>query len=103
MPLLSRGRTPALDAARLADSIRDASGDLDAALKTYERMQMPFGRALVMLNREEGAYLSAQIKPKAERSAAELTRDIGAVLHAHCARSGQVGEIVNAHGLAGHF
>ena len=71
-------------------------------LKRYERMQQPFGRALVALNREEGAYLSAQIKPKAERTAAELTRDIGAVLHAHVARSDQVGDIVAAHGLAAH-
>ena len=69
-------------------------------LKRYERMQQPFGSALVEVNREEGAYLSAQIKPKAERTAAELNRDIGAVLHAHIARSEQVGDIVAAHGLA---
>jgi len=90
----------ALDAACLADSIRDAGDDLDAGLKRYERMQQPFGAAMVELNREEGAYLSAQIKPKAERTAAELNRDIGAVLHAHIARSEQVGDIIAAHGLA---
>ncbi len=50
----------ALDAACLADSIRDAGGDLDAGLQHYQRMQMPFGRALVEVNRAEGAYLSAQ-------------------------------------------
>ncbi len=90
----------ALDAASLADSIRDADDDLDAGLRQYERMQRPFGRALVAVNREEGAYLSAQIKPKAQRSATELHRDIGEVLHAHIARSDQVGDIVAAHGLA---
>jgi 2-polyprenyl-6-methoxyphenol hydroxylase-like FAD-dependent oxidoreductase len=89
----------ALDAACLADSIRDAGGDLDLGLKRYQRMQEPFGRALVEVNREEGAYLSAQLKPKAQRTAAELNRDIGAVLRAHIDRSDQVGDIVAAHGL----
>jgi 2-polyprenyl-6-methoxyphenol hydroxylase-like FAD-dependent oxidoreductase len=103
-PHFGAGTTKAaLDAACLADCLRDAGDDIAAGLRAFERQQHPFGSALVMLNREEGAYLSAQLKPKAERSPAELTRDIGAVLHAHCARSDQVGEIVNAHGLAGHF
>jgi len=90
----------ALDAACLADSIRDAGGNIDTGLQRYQRMQLPFGRALVEVNREEGAYLSAQIKPKAERSAAELNRDIGAVVRAHIDRSEQVGDIVAAHGLS---
>jgi 2-polyprenyl-6-methoxyphenol hydroxylase-like FAD-dependent oxidoreductase len=93
----------ALDAACLADSIRDAGGDLAAGLQNYERMQLPFGRALVEVNQQEGAYLSAQIKPKAERTAAELHRDIGEVLHAHIARSEQMGEIVASHGLTGLY
>jgi 2-polyprenyl-6-methoxyphenol hydroxylase-like FAD-dependent oxidoreductase len=89
----------ALDAACLADSIRDAVGDLAAGLAQYERLQWPFGKAIVELNREEGLYLSAQIKPKAHRSAAELHRDIGAVLHAHIARSDQLSDIVAAYGV----
>jgi 2-polyprenyl-6-methoxyphenol hydroxylase-like FAD-dependent oxidoreductase len=93
----------ALDAACLADSIRDAGDDLDSGLKCYERMQLPFGKAMVELNREEGAYLSAQLKPKEQRTAAELNRDIGAVVHAHIARSDQVGDIVAAHGLTGLY
>jgi 2-polyprenyl-6-methoxyphenol hydroxylase-like FAD-dependent oxidoreductase len=92
----------ALDAACLADSIRQASDDLDGGLARYERMQKPFGKALVELNRIEGAYLSAQIKPKADRTAAELTRDLGAVVDAHIFRSDQVGGIVAAHGLDVH-
>src|SRR5580693_6903396 len=92
----------ALDAACLADSIRDAGGDLAAGLQHYQRMQLPFGRALVEVNREEGAYLSAQLKPKAERSAAELHRDIGAVVRAHIDRSEQVSDIVAAHGLTAY-
>jgi len=90
----------ALDAACLADSIRDAGDDLGSGLAHYERMQLPFGQALVELNRQEGAYLSAQLKRKADRSAAELHRNTGAVLHAHIARSEQVGDLVAAHGLS---
>ena len=55
------------------------------------------------LNRVEGAYLAAQLKPASQRTAAELSRDIGAVVHAHIARSDQVGGIVVAHGLDVHF
>ena len=93
----------ALDAACLADSIAAAGGDLTAALARYERRQLPFGKAMVALNRDEGAYLSAQIKPKAERRGAELHRDLGAVLHAHIARSEQMSDIVASHGLTGLY
>ena len=93
----------ALDAACLADSLRDSGNDLAIGLQRYEHKQMPFGQAMVALNREEGAYLSAQIKPKAERTPAELHRDLGAVLHAHIARSDQMGEIVADHGLTGRY
>ena len=92
----------ALDAACLAASIRAAGDDLGTGLQRYERMQSPFGKALVELNRLEGAYLSAQIKPKADRSAAEMTRDLGAVVDAHIFRSDQVGGIVAAYGLDVH-
>jgi 2-polyprenyl-6-methoxyphenol hydroxylase-like FAD-dependent oxidoreductase len=90
----------ALDAACLADSLRDAGDDIDAGLKHYENRQVPFGKTLVEVNRQEGAYLSAQIKPAAIRTGSELSRDIGAVVHAHIARSDQIGAIVAAHGLS---
>jgi 2-polyprenyl-6-methoxyphenol hydroxylase-like FAD-dependent oxidoreductase len=93
----------AIDAACLADSLRDTGNDITAGLLRYECMQLPFGKAVVEVNREEGAYLSAQLKPKAERTAAELHRDIGDVVHAHIARSDQVGEIVAAYGLTGLY
>lgn len=92
----------ALDAACLADSIRAAGADLERGLERYQHMQLPFGSAVVELNRAEGAYLSAQLKPKGERSAEETHRDIGAVLSAHVGRSDQVGAIVAAHGLDVH-
>jgi 2-polyprenyl-6-methoxyphenol hydroxylase-like FAD-dependent oxidoreductase len=90
----------ALDAACLADCLRDAEGDLDAGLKRYQDRQLPFGKTLVEVNRKEGAYLSAQIKPAAARTGPELSRDISAVVHAHIARSDQIGAIVAAHGLS---
>ena len=93
----------ALDAACLADCLRGAGDDLATGLQQFERLQLPFGRAMVELGKEEGLYLSAQLKPKAQRTAAELNRDIGSVVHAHIARSEQVGDIVAAHGLAGLY
>jgi hypothetical protein len=75
----------ALDAASLADAAK--ADDLAAGLLRYQREQQPFGSGLVRLGREEGAYLSAQLKPRAERSAAELHRDIKDVLLAHNSRS----------------
>jgi 2-polyprenyl-6-methoxyphenol hydroxylase-like FAD-dependent oxidoreductase len=90
-PHVGAGTTKAaIDAARLADSLRDAGGDLAAGLARYEREQLSFGGAMVALAREEGAYLSAQIKPSAERSAEGHDRDIDAILRAHSTRSDQV-------------
>ncbi len=89
----------ALDAAILADSIAHAGDDLDDGLRRFERSQLAFGSAMVALGRAEGLYLSAQLKPRNHRTAEELHRDIGSVLHAHSNRSDQVGGIVAAHGL----
>jgi 2-polyprenyl-6-methoxyphenol hydroxylase-like FAD-dependent oxidoreductase len=75
----------ALDAASLADAM--AGNEVAPALLRFERQQQPFGRGLVALGRQEGAYLSAQLKPPAERSAAERMRDVKDVLHAHNSRS----------------
>jgi 2-polyprenyl-6-methoxyphenol hydroxylase-like FAD-dependent oxidoreductase len=75
----------ALDAASLGDAARD--DDLTAGLRRYQRAQQPFGSGLVALGRQEGAYLSAQLKPREQRTAAELKRDINDVLTAHNSRS----------------
>ena len=75
----------ALDAASLADAVR--AGDVAAGLERSQREQVSFGRALVRLGREEGAYLSAQLKPREHRSARELKRDARDVLNAHNSRS----------------
>src|SRR5712692_6669076 len=75
----------ALDAANLADAAQ--AGDLVAGLLHYQSKQRPFGSGLVALGRQEGAYLSAQLKPPDERSAVERRRDIKDVLRAHNSRS----------------
>jgi 2-polyprenyl-6-methoxyphenol hydroxylase-like FAD-dependent oxidoreductase len=97
------GTKAAIDAAILADCLRDSGGDLQRGLASFESAQLPFGRDLVALARRQGVYLSAQLKPDDERSAEERTRDIDALLHAHGTRSDQVGEIVAARGLNAHF
>jgi 2-polyprenyl-6-methoxyphenol hydroxylase-like FAD-dependent oxidoreductase len=75
----------ALDAASLADAA--AGDDLAASLLQYQREQQPFGSGLVALGRKEGAYISAQLKPRDQRTAAELERDVHDVLLSHQLRS----------------
>jgi 2-polyprenyl-6-methoxyphenol hydroxylase-like FAD-dependent oxidoreductase len=75
----------ALDAASLADAVE--KDDVVAGLLRYQREQQPFGSGLVALARQEGAYLSAQIKPREERTQAELHRTVRDVLNAHNSRS----------------
>ena len=75
----------ALDAASLADAV--AGDDLAAGLMRYQREQQPFGSGLVALGRKEGAYLSAQLKPRDQRTAAELKWDVQDVLLSHQTRS----------------
>jgi 2-polyprenyl-6-methoxyphenol hydroxylase-like FAD-dependent oxidoreductase len=92
----------ALDAAILADCLREAGDSIDEGLARFERSQQPFGDAMVALGREEGTYLSAQLKPKHQRTSDELNRDAATVLLAHSNRSDQVGGILAAHGLDPH-
>ena len=75
----------ALDAASLADAVKGEG--LAGGLLRYQREQQPFGSGLVALGREEGAYLSAQLKPREQRNEAELHRDLEDVLLAHNSRS----------------
>ena len=103
-PHVGAGTTKAaIDAASLADALHHSGDDLTYGLSRYQSVQIPFGRAIVALGREEGGYLSAQLKPRAQRTAAERHRDVYAVLHAHGTRSDQVGQIVTARGLDGRL
>lgn len=64
----------ALDATSLADALGGAA-TIEAALQRYEAERLEFGRAIVGHSRYLGAYLEGQLKPLAERSAAERERD----------------------------
>lgn len=98
-PHVGAGATKAaIDAAVLADCLRDTE-DIQNGLIRFERAQLPFGRDMVALSRQQGAYLSAQVKPLAQRQSGELRRDVEALLHAHGTRSDQISEIVAARGL----
>jgi 2-polyprenyl-6-methoxyphenol hydroxylase-like FAD-dependent oxidoreductase len=99
-PHMGAGVTKAaLDVASLADAIKAAGNDLDAALARFQRQQQPFGRGMVELGRLEGAYLSAQLKPREARSGEELHRDIDSVIHSHNARRDNVKRLVVERGL----
>jgi 2-polyprenyl-6-methoxyphenol hydroxylase-like FAD-dependent oxidoreductase len=87
-----------LDAASLADAL--AQEGIDAGLARYQREQGPFGRGLVALGRDEGAYLSAQLKPRAQRSDVELTRDIDGIILAHNSRSENIRKVLASRNAA---
>ncbi|HTS40541.1 MAG TPA: FAD-dependent monooxygenase [Stellaceae bacterium] len=84
----------ALDAASLADGLRAAGDDVKAGLARYESEQLSFGRALVGLSRQEGAYLSAQLKPRDQRSGEELHRDDAGVVHTHNSRTEKIQRLI---------
>ena len=76
----------ALDAECLAREIEAKDGDLDAALSVYDRERRLFGTRIVARARRLGAYIEAQLKRPAERTAAErqpppeyLMREIGSM------------------------
>ena len=84
----------ALDAASLVDAIKACGDDLGAALARFQRQQQPFGRGVVELGRQEGTYLSAQLKPRDQRSGRELHRDIDSVIQDHNTRRANVKRLV---------
>jgi 2-polyprenyl-6-methoxyphenol hydroxylase-like FAD-dependent oxidoreductase len=97
-PHIGAGATKAaIDAAVLAQSLRSAGNDLHGALARFESSQLPFGRDMVALSRQQGVYLSAQIKGRDRSHAAQ--RDVEMLLHAHGTRSDQIGAMVAARGL----
>jgi 2-polyprenyl-6-methoxyphenol hydroxylase-like FAD-dependent oxidoreductase len=76
----------ALDAVSLAEALVDS--DVPDGLVRYNREQQPFGRAIVALGRaQEGAHLSAQLKPVEQRTTAERKWDEQELVDAHLMRS----------------
>jgi len=86
----------ALDAQSLADALRASGDNLDAGLARYQHEQLSFGQGLVALGREEGAYLSAQAKPREQRIGEELHRDFDSLVHTHNARTEKIQRLVAA-------
>jgi 2-polyprenyl-6-methoxyphenol hydroxylase-like FAD-dependent oxidoreductase len=84
----------ALDAASLARTLA-GHDDVAIGLLRYQREQQPFGSGLVALGRQEGAYLSAQLKPREQRTAAELHRTVRDVLSAHNSRSENLRKVLD--------
>ena len=103
-PHVGAGATKAaIDATVLADCLGRAGEDVAGGLARFESVQLPFGGDMVALSRQQGAYLSAQLKLVAQRHNGELRRDVAALLHAHGTRSDQIGDIVAARGLEAYF
>ena len=103
-PHVGAGATKAaIDATVLADCLGRAGEDVAGGLARFESVQLPFGRDIVALSRQQAAYLSAQLKPAAQRYGGELRRDVEALLHAHGTRSDQIDDIVAARGLDVYF
>ena len=65
----------ALDAEALARCLVASQGDLDEGLARYDIEQRRFGSRIVARARRLGAYLEAQHKPEARRTAAERQQD----------------------------
>jgi 2-polyprenyl-6-methoxyphenol hydroxylase-like FAD-dependent oxidoreductase len=88
----------ALDAQSLANALEASGANLDAGLARYQHEQLSFGQGLVALGREEGAYLSAQSKPRELRIGEELHRDFGSLVHTHNARTEKIQRLVAGRG-----
>ena len=75
----------ALDAASLAEATR--GDDVAGGLLRFEREQLPFGSGLVALGRQEGAYLSAQLKPPSNAPRPSSTATLATFCSSHNTRS----------------
>lgn len=70
----------ALDAESLARCLSAAQGNLDEGLARYDIERRRFGARIIARARRLGAYLEAQHKPPAKRSAAERRQDPAEVM-----------------------
>jgi 2-polyprenyl-6-methoxyphenol hydroxylase-like FAD-dependent oxidoreductase len=88
----------ALDAQLLAEAIRSAGGDLDAALARYDRERRYFGTRIVARARRLGAYLEAQLKPPDQRTGFERRQEPGVVMREIGSTSVDLRELAAASG-----
>src|SRR5262249_61113309 len=78
-PHVGAGATKAaIDAMVLADCV--GGRDMAGGLGRFESVQLPFGRDMVALSRQQGAYLSAQLQPLAQRPGDQGHPDKAALL-----------------------
>jgi len=70
----------AIDAQTLAQALNQQPQDLEAALATFEKQSLDFGKGVVERARGLGAYLEGQHKPFESRTAAQRSRDIKIVM-----------------------
>ena len=84
----------AMDAEKLADSI--AALGIDAGLARYQREQRAFGSGMVALGRREGAYLTDQLKPRAERQQPAISWPIEDLIHSHNTRGDALRKVLDA-------
>jgi 2-polyprenyl-6-methoxyphenol hydroxylase-like FAD-dependent oxidoreductase len=78
-PHVAAGTTKAaLDGAGLVDALAAQGGDIDAALKQYEKERTEFGRALISHARYLGAYLEAPPDARPSRDPEQILREYGA-------------------------
>lgn len=79
-PHVGMGVTKAIgDAARLADALTEAGGDVPSALDAFDRARRPYGAAIVARSRSLGAYMQAQQLDARQREDAERHRHPAAV------------------------
>jgi len=70
----------AIDAQTLAQALAAKSGDIDQALRAFEKQSLHFGKGVVDRARGLGAYLEGQHKPAHARTPIQQSRDIKKVM-----------------------
>ena len=81
----------AMDAECLADAI--AAHGIDAGLALYQRQQGAFGAGLVKQGRQDGSYITDQLKPREQRRNKDLSWGVEDLMRDHDSRSMHVSRI----------
>jgi len=81
----------AMDAECLTDGI--AAHGIDAGLALYQRQQGAFGAGLVKQGRQDGSYITDQLKPREQRRNKDLSWGVEDLMRDHDSRTAQVNRI----------